>query len=337
MAREPHAWFRQQTGWWMTTINRQKIKLVKGKDKKAEANKKLRELLQLRDLNPSPESGELTVAAVIDLYLTHAKNKLGEQSLYNRKLYLQGFAEAHGFRRVNDRECLPFHLTSWIDAHPEWGSDWTKQHVIAVIHRPFNWAAKQRLIAANPQSATLYLALGNAYRLKGDYAKALATLQKGAGMAPKDPGPMVAEAEVLTNAGRQQEALEKYRAALRLAPNNATLLNNVAYLLADTGGSLEEALKDARRALELDAKQPRYSDTLGWIYYKQNLNDTALQVFRSLTATNPDNPTFHYHFAMVLLRKGDKATAKAELENVLAKKPSAEMRHDVEKALSQIG
>ena len=70
---------------------------------------------------------------------------------------------------------------------------------------------------------------------------------------------------------------------------------------------------------------------------KQNLNDTALQVFRSLTATNPDNPTFHHHFAMVLLRKGDKATAKTELQNVLAKKPSAEMRQDVEKALSQIG
>src|SRR5262245_34520464 len=134
----------------MTTINCQKIKLVKGRDKRAEANKKLRELLHLRDLNPSPESGELTVAAVIDLYLTHAKTKLSDRSLYGRKLYLQNFAEAHGFRRVNDKDCLPYHLTSWIDAHPEWDSDWTKQHVIAVIHRPFNWAAKQRLIAANP-------------------------------------------------------------------------------------------------------------------------------------------------------------------------------------------
>jgi integrase len=150
MPREPHAWFRQQTGWWMTTINRTKIKLVKGKDRKAEANKKLRELLTMRDHNPAPESGELTVAAVIDLYLTHAKTKLSELSLYNRKLYMQSFAEAHGWRKVNDKDCLPFHLTSWLDAHPEWGSDWTKNHAVAVIHRPFNWAAKQRLIAANP-------------------------------------------------------------------------------------------------------------------------------------------------------------------------------------------
>ena len=69
MAREPHAWFRQQTGWWMTTINHEKIKLVKGKEKKTAAQKKLRELLTMRDHNPSPESGALTVAAIIDLYL----------------------------------------------------------------------------------------------------------------------------------------------------------------------------------------------------------------------------------------------------------------------------
>lgn len=195
----------------------------------------------------------------------------------------------------------------------------------------------QHLVAASPQTAQLYMALANAYRLKGDTANALATLQKGAGVAPKEPGPVIAEAEILTAMNRQQEALDKYRTALRMTPDNATLLNNVAYLMADTGGSLDEALKYIRRALQLDAKQPRYSDTLGWIYYKQNLNDTALQVFRGLTATNPDNATFHYHFAMVLLKKGDKATAKAELQNALAKKPSDEVRHSAEQELSKIG
>jgi Flp pilus assembly protein TadD len=155
----------------------------------------------------------------------------------------------------------------------------------------------QHLAAVSPQPQ-LYLALGNVFRIKKDYSNALANLEKSAQLAPKDSRPVVAEAEVLDASGRTREALDKYRVALRLAPNNATLLNNVAYLLADTGGSLDEALKYARRAVELDSKQPRYNDTLGWVYYKQNLNDTALQVFRGLTETNPDNPTFHYHFAM---------------------------------------
>jgi Flp pilus assembly protein TadD len=195
----------------------------------------------------------------------------------------------------------------------------------------------ERLVSLNPKSPQLYIALGNAYRLKGDSANALATLEKGAALAPKEPSLLVAEAEVFSTSGRQPQALDKYRAALQIAPNNATLLNNVAYLMADTGGSLDEALKYARRALQLDSKQARYTDTLGWIYFKQKLNDSALQVFRGLTQSNPDNPTFHYHLAMVLLEKGDKATAKEELQNALSKKPSADVRHDVEAALLKIG
>lgn len=195
----------------------------------------------------------------------------------------------------------------------------------------------QHLVASNPQSAQLYLALGNAYRLKGDVPNALSTLQKGAELAPKDPAPMIAVADTLTSTGRDREALDKYRAALHLNPNNAALLNNVAYLLAETGGSLEEALNDARRAIQLDNKQPRFNDTLGWIYFKQNLNESALQVFRGLTTTNPDNATFHYHFAMVLLRKGDKTSAKTELQNALSKKPSEDIRHSAETELSKLG
>jgi tetratricopeptide (TPR) repeat protein len=195
----------------------------------------------------------------------------------------------------------------------------------------------QRLATVNPKVPQIYMALGNSYRLKGDYPNALSALNKAASLAPKDPTPIVAQAEVFTRSGRSPQALEKYRAALQIAPDNATLLNNVAYLLADTGGSLDEALKYARRALQIDSKQPRYSDTLGWIYFKQKLNDSALQVFRTLIASNPDNPTFHYHLAMVLLQKGDKSNAKTELQNALSKKPSDEVRHNVEAALSKIG
>jgi integrase len=127
-----------------------KVRLAKGRENKKLAEQAYRELLYLRDSNPALESGQHTVASVIDLYLEHARTRYAERSLYERQLLLQAFAEAHGFRKVNDRDCLPFHLTSWLDAHAAWASDWTKAHVIAVIQRPFNWAAKQRLIACNP-------------------------------------------------------------------------------------------------------------------------------------------------------------------------------------------
>ena len=209
----------------------------------------------------------------------------------------------------------------------------------ALMARQYDLAIEQfqRLAKTNPQSEQLYLGLGNAYRLKGDYSSALSYLRKASSLAPKDPTPVVAEAEMLSVNGQNSQALGKYQDVLKLVPNNAVILNNIAFLLADTGGSLEEALKLARKALQMDSKQPRFNDTLGWIYLKQNLNDSALQVFRGLTQTNPDNPTFHYHLAMALLQKGDKITAKTELQNALSKKPSTEVRHSVEAALAKLG
>ncbi|QJX01174.1 tyrosine-type recombinase/integrase [Frigoriglobus tundricola] len=150
MPQSPRPWFRKQTGWWMAQVAGKQEKLARGKENKREAEQKLRDILTLRETNPEPESGRLTVAAVIDLYCDFAKTRLSETTYEERKRYFQSFAEKHGFRVVNDKECLPYHLTAWIDAHPEWASDWTKNHAIGIIHRPFNWAAKQRLVTANP-------------------------------------------------------------------------------------------------------------------------------------------------------------------------------------------
>jgi integrase len=244
VARQPHAWFRQQTGWWMTTINHEKIKLVKGRDKRAEANKKLRELLQLRDLNPTPESGELTVAAVIDLYLTHAETRLSERSLYGRKAYLQSFAEAHGFRRVNDRDCLPFHLTSWIDAHPEWESDWTKQHAIAVIPRPFNWAAKQRLIAADPFRGVTHRA--------GNPRRPMTDAEFEARSVPAD--------------GRHKGAVSRYPSGRKVCPSDHNRRKSV---------SAADRFRELLRFLRLTGARPGEASQLEW----SNINlDTAMIV-----------------------------------------------------------
>jgi len=108
----------------------------------------IRELLHVRDLNPAPQGDEPTAASIVELYLAHAAKKFGKRTLYERAHYLQAFAEVHGWRKIST--CLPFHLTSWLDANPQWASDWTIASVITKVQRPFNWAVKQGLIAANP-------------------------------------------------------------------------------------------------------------------------------------------------------------------------------------------
>jgi tetratricopeptide (TPR) repeat protein len=173
--------------------------------------------------------------------------------------------------------------------------------------------------------------------MKGDLPSALSYFEKAGALAPKDRAPLLMTADALQTAGRKPEALETYRRLLRLNTEDAIANNAVAYLVTETGGNLDEALKLAQKALQLSPKQPNFSDTLGWIYFKRNLNDSAVQVYRVLTQDYPDNPVFHYHFGMVLLQKGDKATAKTELNNALSKKPSDEVRGYIESALAKAG
>jgi tetratricopeptide (TPR) repeat protein len=195
----------------------------------------------------------------------------------------------------------------------------------------------QHLAADNPNSPQVYLALGNAYRQRGDLANTIASFQKAEALAPNDIAPLALLAESFTLSGQKPQALEMYRRALQLKPDNAVLMNATAYLIAETGGSLDEALKLAQKAVAADSHQANFSDTLGWIYFKKDQNDNALEVFQALTKKNPESATFHYHFGMALLKRGDRKTAEAELKDALSKKPSSQVRHDIETALGKIG
>jgi Flp pilus assembly protein TadD len=181
------------------------------------------------------------------------------------------------------------------------------------------------------------MVLGDAYRLHGDFPNAILYYQKAQVLAPNDPAPLALLGESFALSGQKSQALETYRRALQMKPDNAALMNATAYLMAETGGSLDEALKLAQKAVATDAQQPNFSDTLGWIYFKKDQNDIAVQTFRALTSKNPGNATFQYHFGMALLKKGDKKTAEAQLRDALSKKPSGEVRQEIETALQKIG
>lgn len=195
----------------------------------------------------------------------------------------------------------------------------------------------RQMLASAPNSEQTALALGVTYRMKGDNANAVTCFQKAHDVAPNDPEPIKRLAGALALSGRQKEAVENYRRALKLTPNDAVLLSNTAYLIADTGGNLDEAMNLAKKAIQLDPRQPAFTDTLGWIYLRKHLNDSAAQVFRGLTGKYPDNATFHYHLGMTLLQAGDKKAASSELKAALAKKPSDEVRSRIQDALARAG
>ena len=140
-----------------------------------------------------------------------------------------------------------------------------------------------------PKQGDIHLRIGETYRRKGDAGAAVQSLQKARETLPDNIVVLSTLALVLDGAQRKPEAKQVYEATLKLDPNNAVALNNLAFLLAETGGDLDDALTKAQRAKQMLPSLYEISDTLGWIYLKKNLADQAIDVFKDLVIKQPNH------------------------------------------------
>jgi predicted Zn-dependent protease len=123
---------------------------------------------------------------------------------------------------------------------------------------------------------------------------------------------------------------------LKINPSHAVALNNLAFIKAQEGVDLDQALTMSQRARQAMPSSPEVSDTLGWIYIKKNLSEDAVRVFRDLTTQVPKNPVFHYHYGMALLQKGDKPSARREFEMALANNPSTGDKAKIQELMNKL-
>jgi tetratricopeptide (TPR) repeat protein len=68
---------------------------------------------------------------------------------------------------------------------------------------------------------------------------------------------------------KKKEAIENFKISLKYNSENPDTLNYLAYIYAEEGINLNEALKLVRKALSYDSENYAYIDTLAWIYYKK--------------------------------------------------------------------
>jgi integrase len=148
MARSAKPWFYRQTGWWMCYLGGSKVRLAKGKKNLRAAKDRLAELRYEAQLNPTPDDPQQTIASVIETYLEHSQPRISPRTLGLYKKHLHSFAEAHGWRSIEDAK--PLHLDRWLHSHKGWKSDTTKAIALRSIQVAFNWARRQRLIRENP-------------------------------------------------------------------------------------------------------------------------------------------------------------------------------------------
>jgi tetratricopeptide (TPR) repeat protein len=182
----------------------------------------------------------------------------------------------------------------------------------------------------------VYLRIGETYRRKGDLNAGIDALQKARQVLPENPDILSTLALALDGAGRKQEARQIYEETLKVDPRNGVALNNLAFLLAEGGGDLNQALTYAQRAKQILPNLYEVSDTLGWIYLKKNLSDDAIEIFRDLVQKQPNHSTYRYHLGMALSQKGDKLKAVEELQQALKENPPKDEELKIRALLSKI-
>lgn len=193
-----------------------------------------------------------------------------------------------------------------------------------------------KLINKDAKNFDVQIRLAEAHRLKGDVPSAVTEFKKARELNPNDATALVHLALIYEGAGKSNEARPYYEQILKLQPDNVIALNNLAFLMAESGGDLDQALTMAQRAKAKAPHEPNVADTLGWIYIKKNLSDSAIPIFRELVAKHGDNAMFHYHLGMALLQKGDKGGAKRSLETALRNNPSPNDIAKIKELISRI-
>jgi tetratricopeptide (TPR) repeat protein len=194
----------------------------------------------------------------------------------------------------------------------------------------------QMLLDKEPKNPDLLFKTAETLRLKGDLNASMENFRKCSQAAPSDTTCLMLLAMILQGTGRDDQAKPIYEQILKLDPDHAIALNNLAYIKAQEGVDLDKALTMAQRAVQRAPQALDLSDTLGWIYIKKNLSENATNIFKDLVAKDPNNSTFHFHYAMALAQKGDRVSAKKEFENALQHKPSKDEEQKIHEGLQKL-
>jgi tetratricopeptide (TPR) repeat protein len=211
--------------------------------------------------------------------------------------------------------------------------------VTAVMAGQFDRAIAEfgKVLTADPKSVETMRLIADVNELKGDQNEAINMYRKAYETAPNNVASALALAGGLAQAGRTTEARTIYLGIAKAHPEDPVVLNNTAYLLADMGGDLDEALRLAKSALEKSPEQSAYTDTIGYVYLKKGLKDSAIQTFSALVRKNPHFAIYRYHLGLALYENGDKAAARRELQTALADHPSRQDAQRINELLKKLG
>lgn len=206
-------------------------------------------------------------------------------------------------------------------------------------------------LAARPGSAPVLLLAARVYGLAGDRARVERLLGQALASDPSNPETYSALGQLYAQQGRLDDARKQFtelvklepqsvagptmlgflayaqhdlseaqrwwQAALEIDPRTAAAANNLAWVIVERDGNLDQALQLAQTARTKYPAQPDINDTIGWIYYKKHATTQAVSFLMQSVDINPNNAVYQFHLGMTYAQAGEDAKARRALQRAL--------------------
>ncbi|MDP1733358.1 MAG: tetratricopeptide repeat protein [Sulfuritalea sp.] len=154
---------------------------------------------------------------------------------------------------------------------------------------------------------------------------------------PGDSRLVVAEAQLLRDAGRHADAFAFLVKALEVQPDQPELLYETA-LTAEKLGYVDVMERHLRRLIALKPDSAQAYNALGYSLADRNLRlDEAAQLIDKALSLTPDDPFILDSKGWVLFRQGKPAAALEALQKAYAQKPDAEIAAHIGEVLWALG
>jgi putative PEP-CTERM system TPR-repeat lipoprotein len=168
---------------------------------------------------------------------------------------------------------------------------------------------------AREQTTGVALGLFRARWGAGARAEALKGLHAWVDGHPEDDGARRALAVGYLDNGQLPQARDLHEQLLKASPEDANLLNNLAWVYQKLGD--KRALEVARQAYGLSPEQASTLDTLGWILVEGGDAEGGIRYLREAYARASAVPEVRYHLGVALAQLGRKDEARTELKAAL--------------------
>ena len=117
--------------------------------------------------------------------------------------------------------------------------------------------------------------------------------------------------------GEWEKAEKDLLSSLEVSPDQAYVINYLAYSWIEKGINIEKSLKMLEKANNLKSNDPYITDSLGWALFKLGKYSESKKYLQSAIKLMPEDPVINDHYGDVLWMNGNKIQARYYWKNTL--------------------